>query len=106
MTSETRTFVQAHDIEGVEVECPKCQLTIFYPIAATEKTTEILAGCPHCSHRLFDDTTTGTTFRSQNFPAIIDLQKIASGLRALVRADRTDIHAGIRFRVGSVSGKP
>jgi hypothetical protein len=95
MTNETRTFIQAIDISGVEVECPKCFLTIFYPVAAVEKVTELLARCPSCNHDFFDYINT----RTVEYPAINDLQKIAASLRSLNRPDRTDIHANIRFRV-------
>ena len=95
MTNETRTFIQTADISGVEVECPKCFLTIFYPIAAVEKVTEMLAGCPNCGHGFFDHTSN----RTVEYPAINDLQKSAAALRSLNRPDRTDIHANLRFRV-------
>jgi hypothetical protein len=93
MTSETRTFIGAADISGVEIECPKCHLTIFYP-AIGERIIDILAGCPHCANEFFDEGS-----KSREYPAINDLQKIVSALRSLVRSDRTDIHANIRFRV-------
>jgi hypothetical protein len=93
MTSETRTFIQAADISGIEIECPKCNLTIFYP-AGGERVMEILAGCPHCYNQFFDEGA-----KSHDYPAINDLQKIVGALRTLLRPDRTDIHANIRFRI-------
>jgi hypothetical protein len=98
MTSETRTFIGAADVSGIEVECPKCGLTIFYPIGG-EKTLDILAGCPHCSHQFFDAKSDARGFGHPEFPAINELQKFAASLRTLLRSDRTDIHANIRFRI-------
>lgn len=101
MTSETKTFAQAQDIAGIEVECPRCRVTIFYPASATEKGTEISARCSHCKHDLFDATPVPASSPYTHFPsypAINDLQNIASGLRSLVR-ERTDVHANIRFRI-------
>jgi hypothetical protein len=101
VTSETRTFIAANDIAGVEVECPRCHSTIFYPIAALDEAKKISSNCPQCNHGLFDVLPTDpqshyTQFPS--YPAINDLQKIAVGLRSLVR-ERTDIHATVRFRI-------
>jgi hypothetical protein len=93
MTNETRTFIGIADISGVEIECPKCNLTILYPVGG-ERTMEILAGCPHCYHSFFDEGN-----KSREYPAIYDLQKIVAALRTLVRPDRTDIHANIRLRI-------
>src|SRR5271163_3866960 len=101
MTSETKTFVQAQDIAGIEVECPQCHVTIFYPASATEKGTEILSRCSHCNRDLFDAApipASSPYTHSPSYPAINDLQKVAAGLRSLVR-ERTDIHANIRFRI-------
>jgi hypothetical protein len=93
MTSQTRTLIGAEDIAGIEIECQKCGLTVFYP-AGGERVAHILAGCPNCCDGFFDEGNKG-----QEFPAINELQKIVSALRALVRPDRTDIHANIRFRI-------
>jgi hypothetical protein len=106
MTSETKTFVQAQDIAGIEVECPRCKVTIFYPVSATDKGVEILARCSHCKQELFDaapvpDSSPYTHFPSH--PAIDDLQSIVSGLRSLLRT-RTDIHANVRFRIDTEAG--
>jgi hypothetical protein len=105
MTSETRTFVEATDIAGIEVECQQCHSTIFYPIAALEEAKKLIANCPQCNHSLFDVATTNPQspyIQYPSYPAINDLQKIAAGLRSLVR-ERTDIHANIRFRIDAES---
>jgi predicted nucleic acid-binding Zn-ribbon protein len=104
MTSETRTFIGAADISGVEIECTSCHLTIFYPVTG-ERAMDILAGCPHCSKGLFDEVS-GRTFGDRVFPVINELQKLTSALRALLRPDRTDIHANIRFRIDTAAGGP
>ncbi|MGB9488893.1 MAG: hypothetical protein WCA92_00385 [Terriglobales bacterium] len=101
MTSETRTFIEAKDIAGIEMECQQCRSTVFYPIAALEEAKKIIANCPQCNHGLFDVATTNPQsayIQYPSYPAINDLQKIASGLRSLVR-ERTDIHANVRFRI-------
>ena len=101
MTSETRTFIEAGDIAGVEVECRECHSTVFYPLAAVEKAEKVLATCPQCNRGLFDMATADAQSRYVQFPtypAIGDLHKIAAGLRSLVHV-RTDIHANIRFRI-------
>ena len=100
MTSELRTFIEAGDISGIEVGCPKCHLTLFYPVDV-EKAIELLARCPHCSHDFFDELRTNRGYPHSEYPAINDLQKIAAALRTLLRPDRTDIHAQIRFRIAN-----
>src|SRR5580704_3261469 len=102
MTSETRIFIEPQDIAGIEIECPKCHLSILYPIAG-DKTVEILAGCPHCCHYFFDEKTNPRPQQAE-FPAINELQRMAASLRSLRRQDRTDIHAHIRFRVNVDAG--
>jgi hypothetical protein len=97
MTSETRTLIEAADIIGVEIECPDCRLTIFYPVAV-EKVMKIGPSCPHCN-RLFFDSSRNNVYPGSHYPAIDAIQEIASNLRKLTRPDRTDIHALIRFRV-------
>ncbi len=101
MTSETRTFIEATDIAGVEIECQYCHSTIFYPIVALADAKKLPANCPQCNHGMFDVLPTNSQSQYTQFPsypAIDDLQKIAASLRDLVR-ERTDIHASIRFRV-------
>jgi hypothetical protein len=103
MTSETKTFVQIKDIAGIEVECQRCGVTILYPIHATsgiEKSTEILFRCA-CRHDLFDAAPVPASSHYvpfPSYPAIDDLNNIASHLRSLVQ-QRTDIHANVRFRI-------
>jgi hypothetical protein len=108
MTSETRTFVEARDIAGIEVECRRCHSTIFYPLEAIEKAEKIIASCPQCNQGLFDVATVDPSspyVQFPSYPAINDLHKIAAGLRSLVR-ERTDIHANVRFRIDAeVRGK-
>jgi hypothetical protein len=103
MTSETRTLIEAHDIRGVEVECPECHLTILYPVAV-EKVIKIGPACPHCNHTFFDSIR-DNVHPGIHCPAIDSIQEIASNLRTLIREDRTDIHANIRFLIGSPNGK-
>jgi len=101
MTSETRMFIEAGDVAGIEVECRECHSTVFYPLAAIEKAEKIIATCPQCNHGLFDVAPTNPQspyVQFPSYPAINDLHKIAAGLRSLVR-ERTDIHANIRFRI-------
>jgi hypothetical protein len=103
MTSETRTFIEAQDIAGVEIECPQCLSTVFYPIAALEESKKIPSSCPQCNRGLFDVLPTNPQSpyaQFPSYPAINDLQKIAAALRSLVR-ERTDIHAQIRFRINT-----
>jgi len=103
MTSETRTFIEATDIAGVEMECPKCFSTIFYPIAALEEAKNIPSNCPQCNRVMFDVLPTNPEshyVQFPSYPAINDLQKIAAGLRSLVR-ERTDIHTQIKFRINT-----
>ncbi|HEY1659893.1 MAG TPA: hypothetical protein VGG14_16190 [Candidatus Sulfotelmatobacter sp.] len=97
MTSETRTLLEPKDIVGMEIECHECHMTIFYPTAVKE-VIKIVSYCPHCSHKLFDEVQS-REFGSVSCPAIESLQTVVANLRALVRADRTDIHAQIRYRV-------
>jgi len=107
MTSETRTFVEARDIAGIEVECQECHSTVFYPLTAVEKTEKIIANCPQCNHVLFDVAPTNPQSPYAHFPsypAINDFHKIAAGLCSLVR-ERTDIHANIRFRIDAELGE-
>lgn len=99
MTSETRTFIDPGDISGIEVECPECHLTVFYPIGG-ERTMDIWVACAHCMHRFFDKA---GKEGSNNYPAINELQKIVSALRALLRPERTDIHTNVRFRITNPS---
>jgi hypothetical protein len=97
MTSETKTLIEAADITGIEIECPECHLTIFYPTAVRE-VIKIGPHCPHCNLKFFDDTQT-RGFGNVSYPAIDNVQTIAAHLRMLAKPDRTDIHAKIRFRV-------
>jgi hypothetical protein len=105
MTSETKTFVQAQDIAGVEVECQQCHVSVFYPVSAPEKGAEILPRCSHCKRDLFDATTAAPPYAPfQSHPAIEEIKSIADGLRALCRK-RTDIHANVRFLIDTESAR-
>jgi hypothetical protein len=85
MTSETKTFINATDIAGIEVECQQCHVTIFYPVSAMEERAQIIARCPHCNGDLFDAAPAPAPHFAHfpSYPAVDDLHKIASGLRAL-----------------------
>jgi hypothetical protein len=100
MTSELRTLIEAADITGVEIECPECHLTILYP---TAKLFKIGPSCPHCNETWFDAY--GDARSIATYPAIDSIQHsiqhIAEHLRKMTRADRTDIHAKIRFRINT-----
>jgi hypothetical protein len=102
MTSETRTLIEAADITGVEIECPKCHLAMLYPVVV-EHVITIGHNCPHCNLPFFDEANNRAAFGGNNYPAIENIQQIAAHLRALIRPDRTDIQAQIRFRVNTES---
>lgn len=107
MTSETKTFVQAQDIAGIEVECHQCHVTIFYPVSIAEKGTKILARCSHCNVDLFDAEPVNSSSpyaQFPSYPAIDNLKSVADGLRTLCDK-RTDIHANIRFRIDTELGR-
>jgi phage FluMu protein Com len=95
MTSETRTLIGLDDISGIEIECPKCHLTIFYPLAQLVK---ISPQCPHCKQLWFDAIPDKIPVESAH-PAIESITSITSNLRALLRNDRTDIHAKVRLQI-------
>jgi uncharacterized protein (DUF983 family) len=100
MTSETRTLIGLDDINGVEIECPKCHLTILYPISQLFK---VAPHCPHCKQEWFDaipDRIPSDT----GYPAIESISVIAANMRALTRGDRTDIHAKVRLQLKAGSG--
>jgi hypothetical protein len=101
VTSEAKTFIQPQDLSGIEVECQRCHVTIFYPVAAAEKGIEIISRCSHCHADLFDAAPVPASspyIHHPSYPAINDLQKIAAGLRSMI-SERTDIHANVRFRI-------
>ncbi len=103
MTSETRTFIEASDVFGIEIGCPKCNLAIFYPITV-ERVIEIGSFCPHCNHPFFD-VVKDAVYPGRHYPAVDALQEIAAGLRKLTNPERTDIHANIRFRLAEPKAK-
>jgi transposase-like protein len=97
MTSETRTLIEAADITGVEVECPECGITTFYPLQL-ESIKKIGPGCPHC-HRQFFDMATTTVSGAEAYPALSFIHGIIGNLTKFTQTDRTDIHANVRFRL-------
>ena len=99
MTSETRTFIEARDITGIEIECPACRLKVVYPVTVKD-AIKIGPNCSHCNHTLFDNTH-DNVYPGTHFPAIDAIQEIAANVRKLTRTDRTDIHANIRFCINT-----
>jgi hypothetical protein len=108
VTSEARTFIEAKDLTGIEIECQQCHSAVFYPIAALKGEGQISPNCPQCNRGLFDvlpPNPQATHAQYPIYPAINDLHKIAVGLRALI-SERTDIHANVCFRIDAeLSGK-
>lgn len=99
MTRETRTFIKTGDITGIEIECPKCHLTVVYPVNVKE-IIKIGPNCTHCNHTLFDSTH-NSVYPETHFPAIDAIQDIAANVRKLTRPDRTDIHANVRLCINT-----
>jgi len=97
MTSETRTLIGMGDVTGIEIECPECHLTILYPVA---KLFKIRPQCPHCNQDWFDPIPERHSVEGA-YPAIDNIQNIASHLRTFTRSDRTDIHAQVRLRINT-----
>jgi len=105
MTTETRIFLEPRDVQGIEVACPECRLSVFYPIDV-KAMIKIGPNCFHCGHKLFDQLDNRQKIGGGiSYPGIDSIQEIAGHLRALKRQDRTDIHADIRFRLDEGSAQ-
>jgi hypothetical protein len=97
MTSETRTLIEAKDITGVEVECPQCHITTFYP-ANVESIRKIGMNCTHCNCQFFDIATT-TVAGPEAYPGLSALRGMMGHLCRFTSPDLTGVHASIRFRL-------
>lgn len=89
MTRETRTFIDAGDISGIEIECQNCKVKNLFPIS---KCSKIGVHCPHCDKKWFDSNDDSVC------PALNNLYAVATNLVAL-NTTRTDIHARIRVHL-------
>ncbi len=97
MTSETRTLIEFQDIVGVEIACPECKITTFYPLRM-ESIRKIGLQCPHCNYQFFD-MATAQVAGPEAYPALSSLHGIIGNLSRFTQPDRTDIHAQIRLRI-------
>jgi len=97
MTSETRTLIETADIKGIEIECPECHITTFYPIRL-ESIRKIGPSCHHCNNQLFDMASVHVA-GIDAYPAVASLYQILGNLSKLAEPSRTDIHASIRLLV-------
>jgi hypothetical protein len=94
MTSETRTFIEAKDVVGIELSCKDCAAKITFPIS---KPLKMGVACPNCGAKWFD-AAHDTARNKDSYPAHDSLTAIAAHLKALSEI-RTDIHATLRFQI-------
>lgn len=97
MTSEMITLIELADVNGIEMQCPKCHVKIIFPVTEPANFT---VSCPSCRTPWFDSTPDKQTGKSV-FPAFDSLQLIAAHLRRLT-STRTDIHAVVRLNINTL----
>lgn len=98
MTREIRTLIDLSDIQGIEIECQKCNAKMMLPI--TSQLAHNDGRCPHCHAEWFGtnyDARSGQAFAA----AVGQINDFMKRIAHLTTKERSDIYVPIRLHVGT-----